>query len=98
MPVEPIAAFDVVGQLRPPFTTTGCIDLFRDDHSRGEALALARSFVHDEIGDDLDSRQVLRIVHPWGRWFDPHSCSDLTVLLLDRKGRRGVLMAFSHSD
>ena len=59
-----------------------------------EAQELARSFVHDEIGDDLGSHLVLRILHPWGRWFDPHSCSDLTVLLLDRKGRRGVVMAF----
>ena len=42
--------------------------------------------------------QALRIVHPWGRWLDPHACPDLTVLLFARKDRRSVVMAFSYSD
>jgi hypothetical protein len=46
----------------------------------------------------LESIVALDTRTPWGDWFDPCSCTDRTVLLIDRETREGALLAFSHSD
>jgi hypothetical protein len=76
----------------------GMYQFFYEEHSAGEARALTREFLANTVGDELEDIVPLTTRAAWGHWFDPHSCSDRTWLLVSRRARRAWLLAFSHSD
>ncbi|MBX7192180.1 MAG: hypothetical protein K1X94_08990 [Sandaracinaceae bacterium] len=71
---------------------------FYEDHDADAARSLARTFVSAWSTSPLESLVPLETRAPWGAWFDEHSCTDRTFLLLDRASRAALLLAFSHSD
>jgi hypothetical protein len=71
---------------------------FHDDHSADEAASHARALLESTVGASTDTIVALGSRLPCGAWFDRHSCTDQSYLLVDRQTRRGLLLALSHSD
>ena len=76
----------------------GMYRYFHQEHDAATALAHTRALLHGVLRSPLESIVALETELPWGDWFDPHSCTDRSVLLLDRDTREGALLVFSHSD
>jgi hypothetical protein len=90
--------FLLEGELARYLYFYGMYEYFWQHHSAREARELARSLVRETLRDDLEKMVAFRAYGPWGRWFDEHSCSDCSFLLMDRQTRRASLFCFSHSD
>jgi hypothetical protein len=69
-----------------------------DDHSADDAAACARTLLRGITSGTLDALVALETAHAWGAWFDVHSCTDCTFVIIDRHLRRATLLVFSHSD
>lgn len=95
---EYLSPFLLEGTLAEDLFCYGMYKYFYQDHSANEARALARRFLADTVGDELESMIPLTTRSAWGDWFDPHSCSDRSWLLIERRARRAWLLAASHSD
>lgn len=94
-----IDPFLLEGELARYLYRYGMYRFFWQENDPATALADARALVASLLpGSRLDSIVALETGASWGDWFDPHSCSDRTVLLIDRDSREGALLAFSHSD
>lgn len=87
----------VLGELTDYLYNYGMYQHFYQHHSRDAALALAAALVRAAV-ESPEALVAFDAWGPWGAWFDPHSCSDRSFLLLDRQRRSGLLLCFSHSD
>lgn len=90
--------FALTGELARYLHGYGMYRFFHQDHSADEAMALARAWVHDSAGEVLADIVAFDVWGPWGAWFDEHSCSDRSFLVLDRRRLVGTLLCCSHSD
>ncbi|WP_224242464.1 hypothetical protein [Hyalangium gracile] len=90
--------FLLEGELARYLYFYGMYEYFWQHHSAREARELARSLVRETLRDELEQTVAFRAHGPWGRWFDVHSCSDCSFLLVDRQTRLASLFCFSHSD
>lgn len=90
--------FYLEGVLAETLYFYGMYSHFYEEHSAREAVELARSFVISTIGDDLDTVLVYQTHAPWGAWFDPHSCTDQTIVMLSLRRLTAWLLCCSHSD
>lgn len=93
-----IDSFVLEGTLARTLYGYGMYRHFHDDHSADEAVPFARELLASTVGTSTDTLVALGSRLPWGEWFDRHSCTDQSYLLVDRQTRRGLLLAFSHSD
>jgi hypothetical protein len=93
-----IDPFLVEGTLARTLYGYGMYRHFHDDHSADEAASHARALLESTVGASTDTVVALGSRLPWGAWFDRHSCTDQSYLLVDRQTRRGLLLALSHSD
>lgn len=93
-----LSPFLVEGTLAWDLYTYGMYRHFYMDHVANEARDLARGFLRETVGDELEAVVALTTRAPWGDWFDPHSCTDRSWLLIGRRERRAWILAFSHSD
>jgi hypothetical protein len=76
----------------------GMYQHFWQTRSPNEARRIARDLVAQTVGEDLEDVLVLTTRSAWGDWFDVHSCSDRSWLLIDGKASRAFVFTFSHSD
>lgn len=90
--------FLLEGRLARYLYAYGMGTYFGDEHEPEEAAAAARALVHAQLRGDLASMVAFETHAPWSAWFDEHSCTDWTALLIDRRERRLTLLAFTHSD
>lgn len=90
--------FVLAGELARYLYDYGMVERFHDHHPAARALALAQALVRDAAGDALEDIVALDARGPWGAWFDPHSCTDRSFVLIDRRRRIATLLCFSHSD
>ncbi len=95
---EPLSPFLLEGTLSFDLYFYGMYDYFHHTRSPNEARDIARDLITRTIGEDLEGVLVLTTRLPWGDWFDSHSCSDRSWLLIDGKAARAFVFAFSHSD
>lgn len=93
-----IDPFALEGELARYLYGYGMYRFFHQENDAQTAVAHARSFLAHVTPSPLESIVALDSRAPWGDWFDPHSCSDRTLLLIDRTTREGAVLAFSHSD
>ena len=77
---------------------TGIYRRFYEDHAMEDAQGIVRDFLKRTLGSQLRERLCLVSRRPWGKWFDPHSCGDLTLIGVNRNERQNWLLAFSDSD
>jgi hypothetical protein len=87
----------VLGELTDYLYNYGMYQHFSEHHDRDAALALAAALVRATV-QSPEALLAFDVWGPWGAWFDPHSCSDRSFLLIDRQRRSGLLLCFSHSD
>ncbi len=90
--------FLLEGELASYLYSYGLYNAFWQHHSAREARELARSLVSATLRDELEQTVAFKAHGPWGHWFDPHSGTDRSFLLLDRKTRMASLFCFSDSD
>jgi hypothetical protein len=95
---EYLRPFHLEGTLAEDLFFYGMYDYFYRDHSAGDARDLAHALVVATVGGELEDMVPFTTRLPWGDWFDPHSSSDRSWLLLSRRTRRAWVFAFSHSD
>lgn len=93
-----IDPFALEGELARYLYAYGMYRFFHQENDATTAVAHARALLARLTPSPLESIVALDTRTPWGDWFDPHSCTDRTVLLIDRETREGALLAFSHSD
>lgn len=90
--------FLVEGELASYLYRYGMYRHFYDDSTPEQARELARSLLAETTSGVLDALVVFDTRDAWGDWFDEHSCTDRTFLIIDRTLRRATLLVFSHSD
>jgi hypothetical protein len=93
-----IDSFLVEGTMARTLYGYGMYRYFHEEHSADEAVSRARELLDATVGASIDPLVALGSRFAWGAWFDRHSCTDQSYLLLERRTRRGLLLAFSHSD
>jgi hypothetical protein len=93
-----VSPFRVEGLMAETLYNYGMYTTFFQEHSANEAMDLAQQFTTDMLGDQLEDWLVFETQYAWGAWFDRHSCSDRTILLLSQQNQAGYLLCFSHSD
>jgi len=93
-----INPFLLTGMLADYLFRYGMYSYFYKEHTANDARDLALSLVEATLGSDLEQIIAFQAQGPWGAWFDPHSCTDRTFLLLQKVRRKFWLFCFSHSD
>lgn len=96
--LEWLSPFLLEGTLASYLYGYGMYRFFQDDHDAATAVAHTRSLLASTTRSPLEAIVPLWTRLPWGDWFDVHSCTDLSMVLVDRQTREGALFAFSHSD
>jgi hypothetical protein len=95
---EALSPFLLEGTLALDLYLYGMYRHFWQTRSPNEARDIARDLVAQTVGADLEGVLVLTTRMAWGDWFDVHSCSDRSWLLIDGKAARAFALTFSHSD
>jgi len=95
---EWLSPFALEGTLAEDLYRYGMYDHFYEHHTPNDARELARDLMQRTTGDVLEDIVPLTTRLPWSDWFDPHSCTDRSWILLEKKTRRAWIFAFSHSD
>lgn len=93
-----LSSFALEGALAEHLYYYGMYEHYYDHHDANDARCAARTFVEATLGDDVEQVVVFESRSPWGDWFDPHSCTDRTFVLLQRARRQLWLLCFSDSD
>jgi hypothetical protein len=93
-----INPFLLQGSLADYLFRYGMYSYYYQEHTANDAWNASREFLDTTVGLDLEAIVAFESSIAWGEWFDPHSCTDKTFLLLNRKTQRFWLCAFSHSD
>jgi hypothetical protein len=93
-----IDPFLLEGTLARHLYTYGMYEYFYQHHDAAEACALARALLRDTVGERLEEIVAFDAQGSWRQWFDEHSCTDRTFVLLNRASRVGAVLCFSHSD
>jgi hypothetical protein len=93
-----INPFLLQGTLADYLFRYGMYTHYYQEHTANEAWNTSGAFLDATTGLDLEAIVAFESSMPWGEWFDPHSCTDRTFLLLNKNTRRFWLCAFSHSD
>jgi hypothetical protein len=93
-----LSPFLLAGTMAEELYRYGMYRHFYDDHSANEARDQVLAFLRNTVGDDLSRVVPFTTRGVWGDWFDPHSCTDRSWLLVGRGVAQAWLLVFSHSD
>jgi hypothetical protein len=93
-----LSPFLLAGELARYAYTYGMYKWFYQDHTPGEAVLLAGQLTEVITGGDLGQVVCFQSQDKWCDWFDEHSCSDRSFLVVQARERLAWLLCFSHSD
>lgn len=91
-------AFHIEAELSYFLYRYGMYNHFWQNHTAAEAEAHARSLTQLIYKSDPGNVVCFTTHSSWGEWFDVHSCSDYTFVLINKTERTLWLLCFSHSD
>ncbi len=76
----------------------GMYDFFYNDHTLEEAKKITLDFTDAIFENNYDNTLYFDFYGPWNDWFDEHSCTDRSFLLINKIERKVWVLCFSHSD
>lgn len=91
-------AFHIEAELGHYLYRYGMYDFFWKNHTAAEAQAHARSLTQLIYKGDPGNVVCFITGFSWGEWFDKHSCTDYSIVLINKSERTAWLLCFSHSD
>jgi hypothetical protein len=91
-------SFNIEGELSYYLYRYGMYNWFYNDHSELDAVQITRNLLKFIYFDDPGNVVCFVSRSKWGKWFDPHSINDYTVLLINISSKTIWLFCFSHSD
>lgn len=92
-----VSPFLLEGTLAEYLFWHGTYRHFYDERSANDARSLARSWLGSLGADDLEAVIPFQSRLPWGHWFEPHSVSDATFVLLHRGRHELLLTCITHT-
>ena len=95
---EYLNSFYIEAELNRCLYYYGMYQYFYQDYTANEARELSLDFMNNLFENDLENVVAFHTLRAWGRWFDIHSCSDSTFVVLNKRARLIWLFCFSHSD
>jgi len=95
---EYVNPFDIQGELAKFLFYYGMYDYYYKHYSANKASETAQEFMISLFGTNLENVVIFKTRHPWGKWFDVHSCTDCTFVFINISDRIIHLFCFSHSD
>lgn len=93
-----VSPFYLEAELSEYLYHTGIYHRFFKDHTMLEAQEITRDFLDQILGQNPEERLCLISRYPWGEWFDEHSCTDLTIIGINRTSNQIWLFTISDSD
>jgi len=91
-------SFSIEGELSHYLYRYGMYQHFYEHNTAERAREITVELMKDVFDNNLDNVICFTAQGPWGKWFDEHSCSDMTFVFFNKKERMIYLFCFSHSD
>ncbi len=95
---QQLDCFKIESELSSYLYYYGMYQHFYENNKPSRANEITRGFTKLLYNSDLDNVECFVTRPPWGKWFDVHSCTDYTFVIINKKDRLIWLFCFSHSD